>query len=118
VHELGIAENVLTSVRAEMDRRPGARPVKLGLVIGELSAVDPEALRFCLTALVRDTEFDPLEVDIEWVPRTHRCGRCGREFPVVDLQTACPGCGAADTKFVRGYELDIAYLELEEPCPG
>jgi Zn finger protein HypA/HybF involved in hydrogenase expression len=29
---------------------------------------------------------------------------------------ACPKCGANQTVCIGGTELDIAYLELEEPC--
>ena len=56
MHEMGIACEVLAAVRSEAKRHPGKAPRKIGLRIGELAAVDPDALRFCFEAITRDTD--------------------------------------------------------------
>jgi len=35
---------------------------------------------------------------------------------VKDWELTCPKCGEARSTCIGGTELDIAYLELEEPC--
>lgn len=115
MHELSIASSILETVREQAARRPGARFVKVGLRVGELSGVDGEALAFGFQALVKDTEWKTLKLEIEPCPRRHRCPHCKQEFRVVDFQVACPNCGEQHTTCVGGDELDIAYLELEEP---
>ena len=65
MHELGIAESILTAVRTELAGHPGAIPVKIGLRIGDLAAVDPASLRFCFEAITMGTEWHPLTLDIE-----------------------------------------------------
>jgi len=35
---------------------------------------------------------------------------------VVDFEMACPTCGDGRSTCIGETELDIAYLELEEPC--
>ena len=115
MHELGIANSVLEAARAEMQQRPGARLVKIGLRVGELSGVDPEALRFGFDALARGTDLETASLEIEFCPRRQRCPACGREFTVVDFEVACPGCAEARTECISGDELSLAYLEMEEP---
>jgi hydrogenase nickel incorporation protein HypA/HybF len=114
VHELAIASSVLEAVQAEAARRPGARPVKVGLRVGELAGVDPEALSFSFEVLVQGTEFEPLELEIERCRRRQRCPLCRRTFPVVEYDLACPDCGATQTQCIAGDELELAYLEVEE----
>ncbi len=115
MHELSIASSVLDAVHAEARRHPDARVLKVGLRVGELAGVDPEALRFCFESLVKDTEFEPLTLAIEFIPRCHRCPQCGRVFPVANFDYACPGCAATQTECIGGTELELAYVEVETP---
>ena len=46
MHELSIANAILDAVRKERERLNGARVIKVGVRIGELAGVDPEALSF------------------------------------------------------------------------
>jgi len=116
VHELSIAQSILDALETEALNRPGARFRKVGLRIGELAGVDPEALRFGFEVLVKEGRWDPLELEIEWCPRRQQCPQCAETFAVRDLDCACPQCGEKRTTCVAGNELDIAYLEVEEPC--
>jgi len=117
MHEMSIAYSVLEKVRTELACRPGVRPEKVGLRIGELSGIDCDSLRFCFEALVKDTELNSLRLDLEMCPRRHRCPQCGREFTVEHYELRCPACGAEETEFISGDQLEIAYLEVEhEPC--
>jgi hydrogenase nickel incorporation protein HypA/HybF len=117
MHELGIAHEVLEAVRKEAIRLNGQRPTKVGVRIGELAAVDPEALHFCFDALVLETGLAPLELEIEFCPRRHRCPQCNQVFAVVDYAVACPRCGSPGTEFVSGDELELAYLEVSDYEP-
>ena len=114
MHELSIANSILDAVRTEAARRPGARLLKVGVRVGELSGVVPDALSFCFEALVRGSDLEPLALEIETCPRCQRCPECGRTFPVIDYEIACPDCGEGQTRCVSGDELEMAYLELEE----
>lgn len=115
MHELGIANSVLEAVRAEATRHHGMRPRRVGLRLGDWCGVDPESLRFCFEALVAASDLDGLALHIERTHRRNHCPRCARDFPVTDFQSACPDCGALDTQVVAGHELELAYVELEEP---
>lgn len=87
MHEMGIASSILEAVQKELHPYPGRKPAKIGLRIGEFAGVDPESLKFCFEALIKGTELEPLELEIEWC-----CAEAGH----------------------RGDELDLAYLEIED----
>ena len=118
MHEMGIANSVLTAVRAEAARYPGCVPQKVGLRIGELVAIDADALRFCFEALIKDTDLESLALEIEISPRRHRCRSCGQEFIVRNYEWRC-SCGSQiESECISGDELDLAYIEVEDHEPS
>lgn len=118
MHEMGIASSILDGVAAELRRRPGSRAVKVGVRIGELAGIDPDALKFAFEALTLDSAMDGLQLDVEYRARRHRCRECGGEFEVRDFELECPGCSSLNSECISGDELEFAYLEVEEdePC--
>jgi hydrogenase nickel incorporation protein HypA/HybF len=114
MHEMGIATSVLDGAQNEAKRHPGSKLLKVGLRIGEWSGVDPDSLRFCFEALVMGCEDAPT-LEIDFLARQNRCPACGTVFALKDFQIDCPNCGAVTTEPVSGNELELAYVELEEP---
>jgi hydrogenase nickel incorporation protein HypA/HybF len=114
VHELAIANSILEAVRIELTRHPGRYATRVGVRIGELTAVDQESLRFCFEAIILETDFDCLKLEIELVPRRQTCLSCGCVFPVRDYEFSCPQCASLQTEFSSGDELELDYLEVEE----
>ena len=115
MHELSIATSVLDAVAKEAERRPKAQILKVGLRIGELAGVDCDALMFGWQAITKDSDWEGLLLEIEQIPRRQRCIVCAHEFAAPDFMTACPKCADLMTVTIAGDELDIAYLEVEEP---
>jgi len=114
MHEMGIANSVLDAVRSEARRFPGGHVCKVGVRIGELAGVDPDAMSFCFDALVRGTELEPLALEVEYCPRRHQCRSCRCSFEAALEGLACPDCGSVDSRFAGGDELELAYLEVED----
>ena len=118
MHEFSIAMEILRTLRKESRRLNGQGPIRqVGVRIGELAAVDPEALHFCFEALVRDSNLGPVELEIDFRPRIHRCPQCNETFPVVDYAIECPRCRNPQTEYVSGDELELAYLEVDDHEP-
>jgi hydrogenase nickel incorporation protein HypA/HybF len=118
MHEMGIANSLLQAVRTEMERYPGMYPCKVGIRIGEMAAIDQDALRFCFDAIILETDLALLQLAIEVCPRRHRCQACTDEFVVRDYNSCCPKCASLETKCISGDELELAYLEVEEYGPS
>jgi hydrogenase nickel incorporation protein HypA/HybF len=117
MHEMSIASSILTAVATEAACYPGTRARCVGVRIGELAGIDPESLRFCFQAMVKDSDLEGLELEIEERKRRHRCA-CGTEFAVEGYEFQCPRCGNAVTQCVSGDELELAYVEVEEYEPS
>ena len=114
MHELGIASSILEAVEKEAVRHPGTHISKVGVKIGEISGVDRDALQFGFDVLVKDTDLEPLALELEYVPRMQRCSKCAYEFRMTDFDPRCPLCGQFSTECISGEELDIAYMEVED----
>ena len=112
---MSIAASVLDAVRAESELHGGARVTRAGLRIGELSGVEVESLRFCLEVLVTDTDLAALGFEIEVAPWTRRCHKCGALFRVTDARPECTACGSGDTEAAGGDQMELSFVELEEP---
>jgi len=119
MHEVGIASAILEAGHEETARRPGARLVGIGIRVGVLSGVHVEALRFAFECITAETDDEKVVLTTEKCPRVNCCESCGRESsspaasPFTDAP--CPHCNSTQTRFVSGDQLDIAYIEVEEP---
>ncbi|HTW23360.1 MAG TPA: hydrogenase maturation nickel metallochaperone HypA [Candidatus Baltobacteraceae bacterium] len=111
---MGIANSVLDAIRVESRRFPNDHICKVGVRIGELAGVDPDAMSFAFDALVRGTDLEPLALEIEYCPRRQRCLGCGNSHVVSGDDWACPSCGGEDSQFLGGDELELAYMEVED----
>jgi len=117
MHEMGIANSILDGVAAELRRRPASRAVKVGVRIGELAGVDPDALHFAFEALTIDTPLAGLTLEVQYVPPRSRCRDCHREFDVRNYELLCPACGSLGADRISGDELEFMYLEIEDQSP-
>ncbi len=115
MHELSIADSIVKTVLGEMSRRHLRRIEAIGLRIGALSDIVPEALEFGFQALTADTLLAGVRLEIEHIPVRGHCNNCHQDFEVQKFIFVCPQCGAVEVKVSQGTELDIAYLEIDEP---
>ena len=114
MHELAIAQSILKTVEQERETRGLPPVVEVGVRVGALSGVLPDALQFGFEALVAGGALDGCRMTIELVPAQGECQACRHTFAVEDLFFACPACASGQITLTHGYELDIAYLEVEE----
>lgn len=125
MHELGIATETYRMCRAALDaRQPGLRLVQARVAVGELSAIEPELLRYAWEAVVSDGPDRGAALEIEWRSARQTCAACGDvagRQPGTWLRL-CPRCGGS-LAIEGGDELDLlaATGEPEEeaaPAPG
>ena len=114
MHEIGIANSILETVQTEARLHPGRVPVKVAVRIGELAAIDPEALRFGFETLARESEMESLQLTIELCPPRYSCSECNCDFAATQFDSRCGKCGNERTQFLSGDQLELAYLEMEE----
>jgi hydrogenase nickel incorporation protein HypA/HybF len=108
MHELGVTEEIVSLV-AEHAR--GARVIAVVLEIGKLTAVLPEAVRFCFELCSAGTVLDGARLEIIETPGRARCRQCGREMELIQPFGRCP-CGNSDLEWLAGEELNVKEIEV------
>jgi len=114
LHELSIAESILDVVRTEMSSRSNCRPMRVGVRIGAMAAIDAESLGFCFESIVQGSDFDGLRLEVRVTPAERQCLMCDQRYEVLEFEASCPACGSADAIPLGGDELDIEYLEVDD----
>lgn len=110
MHELSICRNIIEIVTKEMQSRRLCKIDELGIRVGILSGVDPDALKFAFTAAARDTVLRDTTLKIECVPVAAHCQQCGGKTSCEDHTYTCTACGSTELNITHGNELEIAYL--------
>jgi hydrogenase nickel incorporation protein HypA/HybF len=110
MHELGIATEIIRTVQDQATRNGPLRIDEIGLRIGAMSGVDPEALRFAIEASTIDTPLNGVRVAIERVPVRAACNTCSGAMEVNEFVFICDLCGSRDLRITQGDELDITYV--------
>lgn len=108
MHELGITQSI---VEIASENAQGARVQRVTLEIGRLSAILPDAIRFCFDLCAAGTAVEGAELEIVDVQGRGRCRDCGREQAMDDWLARC-ACGSCGLECVAGEELKIKELEV------
>jgi hydrogenase nickel incorporation protein HypA/HybF len=108
MHELGITRNIVAIVT---EQARGAKVKRVGLEIGKLAAILPDAIRFCFDVCTRDTLLEGAELTIVEIPGRGRCRTCGGEL-ALDKPFGCCPCGSRLIQCVAGEEMKIKEMEL------
>ncbi len=110
MHELGITRNVVAIV---LEAAKGKRVTRVVLEVGKLGAVMADAIVFCFDVVAKDTPLEGARLEIRAIDGAARCRRCDHEFAVESLVAVCP-CGSRDLQVIRGEELMIKTMDIEE----
>jgi hydrogenase nickel incorporation protein HypA/HybF len=108
MHELGITQEVVEIV---CSRAGDARIQRIVLQIGKLSAVLPDAVRFCFPVCAEGTVAEGAELEIIEPAGLARCRSCGVHMPLERPFGQCD-CGSTDLEWLSGDEIRITAMEL------
>ena len=118
MHEMSIVQALLEQVEAEVAQSGhSGRVVQLDLVIGRLSGVHVDSIKFAFELLAPGSIAADATLDIEEPQARMSCRACGAEQVVEDLTIACPGCGGPDITIQGGQELLLSSIEIEDESP-
>ena len=115
MHEMSIVQALLEQVESEVARSGHAgRVVRVDLVIGRLSGVHVDSIKFAFELLSPGSIADGAQLHIEEPQARMQCRACGAEHVIEDLTVCCPTCGGADITITGGQELLLSSIELED----
>jgi hydrogenase nickel incorporation protein HypA/HybF len=111
VHELSIASAIVATAERHAD---GKRVTTVHVRVGRLRQVVPDSLRFCFGMVARDSVCEGAVLELEIIPAVLRCAACGHEWEIEEPPFWCPGCAGGDVVPVRGEELEVESIEIED----
>jgi hydrogenase nickel incorporation protein HypA/HybF len=111
LHELAIAESV---VRIANRHANGRQVTKVQLKVGHLRQVVPSALSFSFDLVAQDTPVEGAALEMEEIPAVGLCRDCETESRLEGFPLQCRECKGFDLEVLRGEELFVEFLELEE----
>lgn len=113
MHEMSLAENVRDIIEDAARAQAFDRVRVVVLEIGELAAVEVDALRFCMDAVLRGTVAEGARIAIEAVPGTGWCTHCSVTIGLTQRYDPCPHCGGFQVRPTGGTELRVKALDVE-----
>ncbi len=108
MHELGITQQI---VDIACRQAAGRKIRRIAVEIGKLSAVLPDAVRFCFELCTEGTEAHGAALEILEIPGRGRCRDCNAEVAMDKPFGRC-GCGCSNLEWLSGEELSIKEIEV------
>lgn len=112
MHELSITQNIVAIV---VEQSQGAKVQKIVLEIGKLTAIMPDAIKFCFDICSQNTVLENANLEIRQITGLALCRQCGTEF-VLEKPFGICNCGSVSFDLIAGEELLIKEIEVEELC--
>jgi hydrogenase nickel incorporation protein HypA/HybF len=112
MHETDLAIEIVALAREQLLLHNAGAVNRVGLKIGELSCVTPEALTFAFSEAIKNTELEYATLEINHVAATARCPEHGIVRLELTKGLVCPICQGLIPDIVTGEELELDSLEL------
>ena len=121
VHEFSVTSQIVQTVLGEADKRQAKKVTAVHLVIGDLTFLGLEQVRFAYEVLTKDTIMEGSKLVIKKQKSLVKCNRCGHEgdfkyeddalyhVPMPTLQ--CPKCSNL-VRITAGKECMIKSIKL------
>lgn len=112
MHELSVVESMMAVVLKHAEKNRASEVSRVNLVLGEMSTVMEDPVRFYFELISRDTIAEGAELSFRRTQLIARCPDCGKEFKVEEYDFTCPECGGTDTEIVSGREFQVESIEI------
>ena len=111
MHEMSLALSVLDIVARNAQRAGVGKVSRVRLEVGQLSAVEPHALRFCFGSVVSGSLADGAALEIVETPGEAWCMKCCKSVRVPSRAADCPDCGSAQLQVTGGDAMRVLDFE-------
>jgi len=112
MHEMSVVESMMGVVLRHAEQNRASRVTKINLVLGEVSSVMEEPIKFYFDILSRETITEGAELVFRRTALMARCSQCGGEFKVEEFDFTCPDCKGTDTEITSGREFQVESIEI------
>ena len=113
MHEISLLESILDLIEENARNEGYSHVNRVCIEIGELSCVEPEALRFAFDVVMKNSLVEGAKLDILTIHGGAQCRVCAKTFDIDSLYDPCPGCQSFDLAVNRGMETRLKELDVE-----
>ena len=112
MHEMSLAEGILQLVEETARREQAHRVGTVIIEIGQLSSVEPDALRFCFDAVAAGTLAQGAKLEIIDIAGAGWCPSCNQNVAMSEIYATCPHCGNYQLQAKAGMEMRVKAIEI------
>jgi hydrogenase nickel incorporation protein HypA/HybF len=113
MHELSVTQSLVDLAIEKAQEAGAARIVSLSLVIGDLTGVVEDSVRFYFDFIAKDTIAEGATIAFRAVPAQARCRDCGTSYICQEGMWACPQCQSTSAEITGGRELFLESIEVD-----
>jgi hydrogenase nickel incorporation protein HypA/HybF len=114
MHERSLVQALLKQVETLQARHQASRVTSVRVCVGKFSGVEPELFRLAFEDMAGNSSLGEARLEMDCVDVRVRCDACGGEFDAASFRFVCPTCGSRETTVVRGEELTLEAITIEE----
>ena len=112
MHEVSLMQRVVEIAEEAARQNEATQIHRLGLRIGPLLGVVPEALEFAFDVVTRGTMAEAAKLEVQYLPLRADCLSCKQAFEPPGFDLTCPHCGSLQTQVEGGREMELTTLEV------
>ena len=117
MHEVSVAQNIVEIVILESEKAKAEKITQVILSIGELAGIENEALLFAWDMVTKNSIAEGSSLVIEDIPGLAECQGCKQQFPTDDYFAVCDKCGDFKTDIIKGKELQVNSIIIDDGLP-
>ena len=110
---MAVAQSILETALHHIQEAKSGGGITLHLVLGEMSEVTEESVRFYWEEISRGTTAEGARLNFRHVPAELVCLNCDERYAPAGEETACPACGGDKIKVAAGEEFYLEAIEVE-----
>ncbi|MCE0723219.1 MULTISPECIES: hydrogenase maturation nickel metallochaperone HypA [Legionella] len=113
MHELWLCQSILEIIKENTAKKGHAQVKKVILEIGQLAAVEKNALIFSFNIASKGTVAENAVLEIIDVPAEAFCESCKKVVPLRQYYEECAACGSHSLEILQGEELRVQSMVVE-----
>ncbi len=114
MHELAVTQGILDIAVAEAEKSGKRKVTQINIKLGVFSGMVPQCIQEYYDIISEDTAAAGAKLIFDKVPAVIRCRSCGAESEIERFRLRCPVCGDNKVDLIKGRELYIESLEVED----
>ena len=114
MHEMGIAEGILSSSITAAEDAGATKINEVDITVGVLTEVMEDSLQFAWEAITPGTMAEAAVLNVRMLEARSQCADCGHEWEHDRYSGAqCPSCSGYLIRLLTGRELKIDSIDID-----